>query len=88
MVDVVKGQKIWIELEATKDMCRDDQIDMWKIYGGKTKIDSFETTSIIWNKDYFSNNTKEELTKKLLDLNLLDTNMLTNIVCNDGGFNN
>ena len=86
MIDIVKGQKIWIELEATKDMKQEDQSDMWKIYGGKTKIDSFKTTSIIWNKDYFSGETKEELTKKLLELNLLDTNMLTNIVCNNGGF--
>ena len=86
MVDVVKGQKIWIELEATEDMKVETQRNVWELYSGKLKIDNFETTSIIWNKDYFSNNNKEELTKKLLDLNLLDTNMLTNIVCNGGGF--
>jgi len=86
VIDVKKGQKIWIELEATKEMKRDDQEMLWKIYGGKLKIDSFETTTIIWNNEYFKNEIKEELTNKLLELGLLDTNLLTDIVCNGGGF--
>ncbi len=85
MVDVKKGQKIWIEIEATEDMKVETQKDLWAIYGGKTVIDKYETTSIIWNNDYFKEQVKSELTKKLLDLGLLDSNMLNDIAYNMGG---
>jgi hypothetical protein len=85
MINIKKGDKIWIELEAKEDMKRDDQEMLWKIYGGKIKIDSFETASIIWNDNYFRNAIKEELTKKLLELKLLDVNLLNNMALNGGG---
>lgn len=86
MIDIKKGQKIWIELSALEDMKRADQEMIWKIYSGKLLIDKFEATNIIIAEDYFVNRQKVELTKKLLELGLLDTHTLNNQACNGGGF--
>ena len=42
MIDVKKGQKIWIELEAAEDMKVETQRDLWEIYRGRTTIDNLE----------------------------------------------
>lgn len=86
MVDVKKGQKIWIELSALEDMKREEQEMIWKIYNGKLLIDRFEATNIIIKEDCFVNRQKVELTKKLLELELLDTHTLNNQAYNGGGF--
>jgi len=87
MIDVIKGQKIWVELTAKEDMLGNEQKrNIWELYSGKLVLDKFETTSIIFNEAHFNEKVKKDLTEKLLELKLLDTNLLSNIVLNSGGF--